>query len=67
MDVAASGARIARGRTAGGLAKAGYVKPLPASLRGTDIATGATQAYLDREYGLAEQPRRDATHGFLVI
>jgi hypothetical protein len=25
------------------------------------------QAYLDREYGLVEQLRRDATHGFFVI
>jgi hypothetical protein len=33
----------------------------------TDIATGAMQAYLDWEYGLAEQPRRNATHGFFVI
>ena len=57
----------AGGRTAGGLAKARSVKPLPASLRGTDIATGAMQAYLDWEYGLAEQPRRDATHGIFVI
>jgi rhodanese-related sulfurtransferase len=34
---------------------------------GTDIDTGAMQAYLDWEYGLVEQLRRDATHGFVVI
>jgi hypothetical protein len=34
---------------------------------GNDIATGAMQAYLDWEYGLVEQLRRDATHGFFVI
>ena len=34
---------------------------------GTNIATGAMQAYLDWEYGLVEQLRRDATHGFFVI
>jgi len=34
---------------------------------GTDIDTGAMQAYLDWEYGLVEQLRRDATHGFFVI
>ncbi|TYO64003.1 thiosulfate sulfurtransferase [Bradyrhizobium hipponense] len=34
---------------------------------GTDIAEGAMQAYLDWEYGLVEQLRRDATHGFYVI
>jgi rhodanese-related sulfurtransferase len=34
---------------------------------GTDIAKGAMQAYLDWEYGLVEQLRRDATHGFFVI
>jgi rhodanese-related sulfurtransferase len=34
---------------------------------GTDVATGAMQAYLDWEYGLVEQLRRDATHGFFVI
>jgi hypothetical protein len=27
----------------------------------------ALQAYLDCEYGLVEQLRRDATHGFFVI
>ena len=31
---------------------------------GTDVDTGAMQAYLDWEYGLVEQLRRDATHGF---
>ena len=34
---------------------------------GTDVADGAMQAYLDWEYGLVEQLRRDATHGFFVI
>lgn len=34
---------------------------------GTDIDTGAMQAYLDWEYGLVEQLKRDATHGFFVI
>jgi rhodanese-related sulfurtransferase len=33
----------------------------------TDVATRAMQAYLDWEYGLVEQLRRDATHGFFVI
>jgi len=34
---------------------------------GTDVGTHAMQAYLDWEYGLVEQLRRDATHGFFVI
>jgi rhodanese-related sulfurtransferase len=34
---------------------------------GTDVAASAMQAYLDWEYGLVEQLRRDATHGFYVI
>jgi rhodanese-related sulfurtransferase len=34
---------------------------------GTDVATAAMQAYLDWEYGLVEQLRRDGTHGFFVI
>ena len=34
---------------------------------GTDINESAMQAYLDWEYGLVEQLRRDATHGFFVI
>jgi rhodanese-related sulfurtransferase len=34
---------------------------------GTDVATRAMQAYLDWEYGLVEQLRRDETHGFFVI
>jgi rhodanese-related sulfurtransferase len=34
---------------------------------GTDVGTQAMQAYLDWEYGLVEQLRRDATHGFFVI
>jgi rhodanese-related sulfurtransferase len=34
---------------------------------GTGVDTGAMQAYLDWEYGLVEQLKRDATHGFFVI
>ncbi|WP_456620588.1 rhodanese-like domain-containing protein [Bradyrhizobium sp. P5_C12] len=34
---------------------------------GTDVAEGAMQAYLDWEYGLVDQLRRDGTHGFYVI
>ena len=34
---------------------------------GADIKESAMQAYLDWEYGLVEQLRRDATHGFFVI
>jgi rhodanese-related sulfurtransferase len=34
---------------------------------GTDVDAGAMQAYLDWEYGLVEQLRRDASHGFFVI
>jgi rhodanese-related sulfurtransferase len=34
---------------------------------GTDVDPNAMQAYLDWEYGLVEQLRRDATHGFFVI
>ena len=34
---------------------------------GTDIQESAMQAYLDWEYGLVEQLRRDGTHGFFVI
>jgi rhodanese-related sulfurtransferase len=34
---------------------------------GTDVNMAAMQAYLDWEYGLVEQLRRDATHGFYVI
>ena len=34
---------------------------------GTDVAANAMQAYLDWEYGLVEQLRRDASHGFFVI
>ncbi len=32
-----------------------------------DNARAAMQAYLDWEYGLVEQLRRDGTHGFYVI
>jgi len=34
---------------------------------GTDNAASAMQAYLDWEFGLVEQLRRDGTHGFYVI
>ena len=34
---------------------------------GTDTKESAMQAYLDWEYGLVEQLRRDASHGFFVI
>ena len=34
---------------------------------GTDVNTKAMQAYLDWEYGLVDQLRRDASHGFYVI
>ena len=34
---------------------------------GTDVSASAMQAYLDWEYGLVEQLRRDGTHGFFVI
>ncbi|MBR0792612.1 thiosulfate sulfurtransferase [Bradyrhizobium manausense] len=34
---------------------------------GTDIAERAMQAYLEWEYGLVDQLRRDDTHGFYVI
>lgn len=34
---------------------------------GTDNAAAKMQAYLDWEYGLVEQLRRDDTHGFFVI
>jgi rhodanese-related sulfurtransferase len=34
---------------------------------GTDVDGKAMQAYLDWEFGLVEQLRRDATHGFFVI
>jgi rhodanese-related sulfurtransferase len=34
---------------------------------GTDIDPAVMQAYLDWEYGLVEQLRRDGTHGFFVI
>ena len=49
-----------------------WPKPDPAHryrrpYEGTDSNTGAMQAYLDWEYGLVEQLRRDATHGFFVI
>jgi rhodanese-related sulfurtransferase len=34
---------------------------------GTNVDPAAMQAYLDWEYGLVDQLRRDATHGFFVI
>jgi rhodanese-related sulfurtransferase len=34
---------------------------------GTEVSKEAMQAYLDWEYGLVEQLRRDGTHGFFVI
>jgi rhodanese-related sulfurtransferase len=34
---------------------------------GTSVDTAAMQAYLDWEYGLVDQLRRDGTHGFYVI
>jgi rhodanese-related sulfurtransferase len=34
---------------------------------GTDVKEIAMQAYLDWEYGLVDQLRRDGTHGFFVI
>jgi rhodanese-related sulfurtransferase len=34
---------------------------------GSDVDRAAMQAYLDWEYGLVDQLRRDATHGFFVI
>ncbi|WP_407147816.1 rhodanese-like domain-containing protein [Bradyrhizobium sp. ORS 86] len=34
---------------------------------GTDVAEQAMQAYLEWEYGLVDQLRRDGTHGFYVI
>ena len=34
---------------------------------GTTSVTEAMQAYLDWEFGLVEQLRRDATHGYFVI
>jgi rhodanese-related sulfurtransferase len=34
---------------------------------GTEVAAAAMQAYLDWEFGLVEQLRRDGTHGFFVI
>ena len=49
-----------------------WPKPDPAHryrrpYEGTDSKTAAMQAYLDWEFGLVEQLRRDATHGFFVI
>jgi rhodanese-related sulfurtransferase len=41
----------------------GYKRPY----EGTDAPASAMQAYLDWEYGLVEQLRRDGTHGFFVI
>jgi rhodanese-related sulfurtransferase len=49
-----------------------WPKPDPAHryrrpYEGTDVNERAMQAYLDWEYGLVEQLRRDQTHGFFVI
>ena len=49
-----------------------WPKPDPAHryrrpYEGTNIDTGAMQAYLDWEYGLVEQLQRDQSHGFFVI
>jgi rhodanese-related sulfurtransferase len=49
-----------------------WPKPDPAHryrrpYEGTDVDARAMQAYLDWEYGLVDQLRRDATHGFFVI
>jgi rhodanese-related sulfurtransferase len=49
-----------------------WSKPDPAQryrrpYEGTNVDTGAMQAYLDWEYGLVDQLRRDETHGFFVI
>jgi rhodanese-related sulfurtransferase len=40
-----------------------YIRPY----EGTDSAREKMQAYLDWEYGLVEQLKRDGTHGFFVI
>jgi rhodanese-related sulfurtransferase len=40
-----------------------YVRPY----EGTDVSAEKMQAYLDWEFGLVEQLRRDGTHGFFVI
>ena len=47
-------------------------KPAPAHryrrpYEGTDASPEKMQAYLDWEFGLVEQLRRDGTHGFFVI
>jgi rhodanese-related sulfurtransferase len=49
-----------------------WPKPDPAHryrrpYEGTNVEASAMQAYLDWEYGLVEQLRRDGTHGFFVI
>ena len=49
-----------------------FAKPDPAHryrrpYEGTGVDANAMQAYLDWEYGLVEQLRRDASHGFFVI
>ncbi|MGA2997928.1 rhodanese-like domain-containing protein [Bradyrhizobium sp.] len=40
-----------------------YLRPY----EGTEASRDAMQAYLDWEYGLVEQLKRDGTHGFVVI
>jgi rhodanese-related sulfurtransferase len=47
-------------------------KPVPSHryrrpYEGTEVSTAAMQAYLDWEFGLVEQLRRDGSHGFFVI
>ena len=53
-------------------APAVVAKPDPAHryrrpYEGTDVSVEKMQAYLDWEFGLVEQLRRDGTHGFFVI
>ena len=53
-------------------APASVPKPDPAHryrrpYEGTDVSEEKMQAYLDWEFGLVEQLRRDGTHGFFVI
>ena len=53
-------------------APAALPKPDPAHrygrpYEGTDNSAEKMQAYLDWEFGLVEQLRRDGTHGFFVI
>jgi hypothetical protein len=73
----ATGLGRGRARLAGGipLETGGPTAPRPprrtkaatSAPYGTDNAAAAMQAYLDWEFGLVEQLRRDGTHGFFVI